>query len=328
MVLAQLSFIFFLQSAAASDPRRRRSHGSTPTEIAKQANALFAKDDDGVLFRMVHEDLSSIDKDKSGNTTLSFVRLNKYAWGDGKIQLFKDGALPGIMGKPHANKHVKCQYPCDGDTEGRQAFHDCHVKGCPCDAAGKDEWCDHKLTGKPHKPCAFKPDETAKMMKAFRDVQDKKSPLLNNQACGYYHIPGESHNEVVIDPRTWDAHIKDNLWAFVLTDACKGACEKSLRRLHDGAKKKYGDIPLLSFNRKDKEHPFHVPHSSRRRRSGGPRRRRSHSHRRRSSGTEEEEEKASDAGATVAPASKDEDEAATNMSIRVEQANNLSNVFV
>ena len=79
------------------------------------------------------------------------------------------------------------------------------------------------------------------------------------------HDPGESHNEVVIDPRTGDAHIKDNLWAFVLTDSCTGVCETSLRRLHDGANKKYGDIPLLSFNRKDREHPFHT---SSRRRSG------------------------------------------------------------
>merc|ERR1711957_970098 len=64
------------------------------------------------------------------------------------------------------------------------------------------------------------------------------SPLLKNQACGFYHTPSQSHNEVIIDPRTWNAHIKDNLWAFVLTDACTGACETSLRRLHDGGKKK------------------------------------------------------------------------------------------
>ena len=51
----------------------------------------------------------------------------------------------------------------------------------------------------------------------------------------------------------------------MLTDSCTGACETSLRRLHDGAKKKYGDIPLLSLNREDREHPFHT---SSRRRSG------------------------------------------------------------
>jgi hypothetical protein len=243
-----------------SDPRRRRS-GPTSTEIAKQANALFAKDDDGVLFRMVHPDLSSIDKDVSGKTTVSFVRLNKYAWGDGKIQLFKDGSRPAVLAKPHANEHVKCQYPCDGDTLDRH--YGCHVEGCPCAASGTDDWCDHALHGKPSRPCAFKSDETAKMMKAFRDVQDGKSPLLKNKACGYYHNPGQSHNEVIIDPRTWDAYIKDNLWAFVLTDACTGACETSLRRLHDDAKRKYGEIHLLYFNLKDKEHPFHT--SSKRR---------------------------------------------------------------
>jgi len=256
------SLVVMCCRAQQNDHKTNRDYHSgtrsspTPTEIAEQANALFAKDDDGVIFRMVHPDLIAIDKDEITRTTMSFGRLNKYAWGDGIIQLFKDGARPALIAKPHANEHVKCQYPCDGSTIDR--YDKCHVTGCPCDASGKDDWCDHELHGEKSKPCAFKRDETAKMMKAFRDVKAGTSPLLKNQACGFYHTPSQSHNEVIIDPRTWNAHIKDNLWAFVLTDACTGACETSLRRLHDGAKKKYGDIPILSFNRKDKEHPFHT----------------------------------------------------------------------
>jgi len=203
---------------------------------------------------MVHQDLVAIDKDEITSTSLSFSRINNYAWGDGIIQLYKDGTRPAIIAKPHANEHVKCQFPCDGNTDGRH--YKCEVQGCPCHGSGEDDWCDHKLGGTKSKPCAFKGDETAKMMKEFRKVQEGTSPLLKNKACGYYHTPGQSHNEIVIDPKTWNGHIKDNLWAFVLTDACTGACDKSLRRLHDGAKKKYGDIPILFFNRKDKEHPF------------------------------------------------------------------------
>merc|ERR1712232_485522 len=108
--------------------------GSSPEEIAEQANALFKSDDDGVFFRMVHSTLDAIDKDFSGPTTLSFSLLNKYSWDGHSIQLFHDGAAPAIMAKPHAHELVKCFYPCDGDSMNRH--YSCHVTGCPCDASG------------------------------------------------------------------------------------------------------------------------------------------------------------------------------------------------
>merc|ERR1712125_308826 len=107
---------------------------------------------------------------------------------------------------PHAQEHVICTYPCDGDTLDRH--YSCRVQGCPCDTSGQDDWCDHEFHGRPHKPCAFKPGETAKLMKAFKDVVDKTSPLMKNKACGYYNKPGDPHNEIVMDPRTWNANIK------------------------------------------------------------------------------------------------------------------------
>ena len=166
-----------------------------------------------------------------------------------------------IIAKPHANEHVICQYPCDGDTDGRH--YNCHVQGCPCHASGNGDWCTHSLHGLgPHKPCAFKPSETSKMMKAFKDVSKGSSPLLKGyvspwtkgqepSACGYYHAIGLGHNEVVIDARTWDKHIKDNIWAIVKTDKCTGACETQLKALQKDHTSKYGHLPLLHFNRHD-----------------------------------------------------------------------------
>ena len=141
----------------------------------------FRSDDDGVLFRMVHDSLNALDQDKSTTTATSFEVLNKYAWFNNLIQLFKEGKRVGIMAKPQAGQHVICQYPCDGDTNGRN--YNCPVHGCPCEASGKEDWCDYSFRGLgPHKPCAFKTSERTKMMRAFRDVQLNKSPLQTDKA--------------------------------------------------------------------------------------------------------------------------------------------------
>jgi hypothetical protein len=254
-----------------TDPRRRRSSPRRRRSkvIAKEANALFQSDSDGVLFRMVHPDLKALDQDKSSPTSMSWARLNKYAVYNNLVQLYKDGTRVAIMAKKHANEHVKCQYPCDGDTDGRH--YNCHVQGCPCHASGNGEWCTHSLHGLgPHKACAFKSSETAKMMKAFKDVQKGSSPLLKGyvspwnkgqepSACGYYHAIGLGHNEVIIDARTWDKHIKDNIWAIVKTDKCTGACETQLKALQKDHTSKYGHLPLLHFNRHDITNPFSSP---------------------------------------------------------------------
>ena len=76
-------------------------------DIAEQANALFAKEDDGVYFRMVKADLVAIDQDKSSETTMSFSLLNKIAWLNNIIQLFGGGNTPAIIAKPDASKLVK-----------------------------------------------------------------------------------------------------------------------------------------------------------------------------------------------------------------------------
>jgi len=184
------------------------------------------------------------------------------------------------------------------------------------------------------------------MLQAFKDVQELKGPLLEDKACGYHfengrsklvkNKAGESHNEVVMDPRPWDAHIKDYLWAFVLTDACEGSCETALRKLHEGYTAKYGDIPILSLHRHDKEHPFHAspspsPSSSRRRSTRGGSVAADEEARGGSETDEDERSKvtaADDEKASNASETADADEAATNMSIRVGQASNMSNVFV
>jgi len=137
-------------------PTRRRRRGSVAEEIAEQANALFNSDDDGVYFRITPLDLKAVDQEQTHTTTQSFVLLNKYAWGNDVIQLYVNGSRPGYIAKPHARENVACLYPCDGDSMDRH--YSCHVRGCPCDASGNDDWCDHELRGEPHKPCAFKPD--------------------------------------------------------------------------------------------------------------------------------------------------------------------------
>jgi len=314
--------------SSPTSPRRRRS--SWAYEIAKEANALFNSDHDGVMLRMLSpidpktpNNFAPVDKQFYGPTSLSFVLLNKYAWNGTAYQLFKDGERPAIIAKPSAKRDVACMYPCDGDSLDRH--YSCHVQGCPCHASGSGDWCDVKLSGKLHKPCAFKNYESAKMMAAFRAVQEGKSPLLKNKACGFYHTTlGTSHNEVVFDPRTWDKYIKDMLWAFVLTDACTGACERDLRKIHAGYTAKHGDIPILSFNLRS-HNPFHASSSV-------------DAHDEDLGGANETEEalgskvaasnggKSSDVRDTAAATSKDEDEAATN--IRVGQVSNVSTVLV
>jgi len=226
------------------------------TDIAEQANAGYNQEHNGLYLRMVHPDLTALDEDGLKSHMISWVVLNKYAVGENVVQLYKNGGRPAILAKPHAHKHVKCQFPCDGDSDGRH--YACRVPGCPCDTSGQDDWCDHAFSGAEHKPCAFKGDETSKMMQAFRDVQNGNSVLLKNKACGYYHDPGQSHNEAVMDSRTWNKYIKDNLWAIVVTDSCKAdsTCYENVQRLYNGYKAKHGEIPVLYLDRHNLKHPF------------------------------------------------------------------------
>ena len=85
VVVAALSVLHSASVAQASErggalTANNQTLGSSAEDIANQANALFAKSDDGVYFRAVKEDLSEIYEDKSSATTLSFSLLNKYAW--------------------------------------------------------------------------------------------------------------------------------------------------------------------------------------------------------------------------------------------------------
>jgi len=228
------------------------------TNIANQVNAAFNQEHNGLYLRMVHPDLSALDEDGLASHMISWVILNKYAIGENLIQLYKNGGRPAILAMPRAHKHVKCQYPCDGDTDDRH--YACTVPGCPCDTGGQDDWCDHAFSGTAHKPCAFKGDQTTKMMEAFKDVQTGKSTLLQNKACGYYHVPGQSHNEAVMNSHTWNRYIKENLWAIVVADSCKAdsACYQSAQRLYKGYKAKHGDIPVLYLNRHNLKNPFSV----------------------------------------------------------------------
>jgi hypothetical protein len=139
------------------------------------------------------------------------------------------------------------------------------------------------------------------MMQAFKKVQKHEGKLIEDKACGFYvdgsgeRKKGHEHNEAILDSRTWVERLKTRLWAFVLTDACTGACETVLRSLHKQYTAKYGHISIIRFNRKDSKNPFSA---------------------------------SSQASETAATTNTDEDEAATSMSILVGQASNMSSVFV
>merc|ERR1719161_603932 len=99
------------------------------------------------------------------------------------ITLYKEGLRPAIMAKKSAFDIVACMYPC----EANKITH----------TGARSDWCENnEVHGQWKFSCAMKPNETAHMLKAYKDVRAGNSSLLQARgrdrsgrpysACGYW----------------------------------------------------------------------------------------------------------------------------------------------
>jgi len=231
-------------------------------------NERFQSDDEGVFLHMGYWKSDEYWKKKA--TSL----FNKYASTADRLTLYKDGKRPAILMKPEAQRSVRCMAPCDMASDQR-VNGGCGTRGFPSQEYRRDKksmWCGEELWGKTHFPCAMYPNETRRMIHAFRDIRNSLGPLLQpplgrrgNSPCGYYHVPTNEYNEVVHDGKEWNENVGDDLWAFGLTTTCRDdksrfefkTCEQNVLAQMAEFKKAYNrEAPLVLIDMENVHSPF------------------------------------------------------------------------
>lgn len=265
--------------SSSTEPTRRTM---SPSDIVNAANALYNREDDGVLVHLGNWKGTNTSK----NNIMSWSAVNKFSVNGGSISMYLGGRRGGVIADPavvKSKKLVSCSFPCDGST------HERYYSGCgklrepQCDSCnGPDQnydWCNGNLHGVPMWSCGFRPNETADMLQAFRGVKNGTSPLLPGHStwrncnkdpggnaccspCACWAYSKDEHNEVIIVPQDWDSALPDALWAFVLPDPClhDANCKRVADEYYAECQEEFKDKcpPRVGMNLNDLKNPFHV----------------------------------------------------------------------
>merc|ERR1712232_327069 len=132
---------------------------------------------------------------------------------------------------------VRCSFPCDGYSDHRVlGLRGCgcgnkeNMKDFPCPQAGQADWCDYfgdietnftyRAVGT---PCAFKPTETAKMLKYYAEVKKDRAPEALQKSCNAWKQGADGSaawNEVVVDAAQWRKDGRAQIVAMVVPSSC------------------------------------------------------------------------------------------------------------
>lgn len=186
-MMRSLAFLFAFSPCLGQDlflaPKPSASNqtlGSSAKDIAEQANALFAKDDDGVNFRIVHADLSAIDKDRSNKTNFAPRRRSapayvKWAYdltadsGSGPVGFRCSNWVPGL---DHGGKTVAV-----GGTETFVRFpeHPCQAMRLSCYLSADGKYLQAQAKWGNGMTDIFKKTATGGCSKGTSKMWDRKS---------------------------------------------------------------------------------------------------------------------------------------------------------
>jgi len=241
---------------------------TTTTNLVDYLNALYNQEEDGVFMRVMKAGYE--EPWLGGGTHTSWAIFNKFAWDTDKkvLTMFGYGLLFGMIAKPGVRESMAhCMYPCDGGTNGRSH------NGCGCyswfqSCAGPDgDWCGPTaLHQNGHGfPCALHPNETARLLKIYKDAKAGKGPMA--AACQSSNVGPNSNawTEVDIDTDKWNAVAHESIQAFVIPNECEAndtpkakKCWNSFWAMWKNWKARYPELPVVRVNRTDTASPFSV----------------------------------------------------------------------
>lgn len=145
----------------------------------------------------------------------------------------------GVVLNPNFTR-ILCIYGGDGGTRGKLCKPPGVTPSCipGCKASAYDEWCEASQAGSSW--CdgkAWRPEEIGHMLSL-----DEGS---------------DTYNEAILDGFYWNAHLPHSIEALLTTPN-----NPVLRRMHMQFLRRYGltetQVPLLTFNKADKENPFRI----------------------------------------------------------------------